>query len=595
MRTLLFSRHIFVIIVLGLFASCAKKDAQGPAVGFTRFAFKATNNQGLVTDVVGVINNDNIVVKLPAAADITQLVPAYDFDNPETIVYVNKMPQENGVSVVDFSQPVEYQLRGRASRRTYTVTVVKTASFTKFGFVHEKNDGVLFKDFTGTIAGLNVTVLVPVGTDLKKLRPDFETTPGATVKVNGTIEQSGTVFHDFTTPVKFELTDADTPTPAVFTVAVGFLTAPVWQKVNNESWPMETAVSGSARLAIHPVTNLPYIVFQLSKDATGTSLATADKKVVVIRNTGTAWEYVGGAAGFSDGDARDPVIAFDKTGVMYVAYRDYADVSANQQKVTVKKYEGSAWTTVGSSRFTPTKADYMSLGVDGSNKPWISLAKQETTSDPLGYEKRQLYTMKFDNNAWNVVAMTSKYLAAGTKLVTANDKFYMGIIDRTAGTQRLSAFEMLNNQWTAVGPTSFLNENKVASINITMAVGPDGTKYMAYQNASVSNSKAEYVMMYNGATWDRIGDEVNVKTASDIFALAVHPNGTLYFASLEPGLLSVRTFNKQTNNWNTAVTTLVNEAVSGVDMLVSNDGIPYVAVTLSSTNKIEVYKLDLPK
>jgi hypothetical protein len=595
-------------MLLCVLASCAKKEMPAPAVGFSSFTFKATNNQGLTTDVTGIIQDGNIVVKVPAAADITALVPTYGFSNPETIVYVNKQPQENGVSVVDFTQPVEFQLRGRESRGAFMVTVVKTAAFTKFGFRQQENAGLIFKDYTAVVKGLNVTVVLPVGTDVSKLVPYFETTTGATVKFNGTAEQSATTAHDFTNPVSFSLSDAEVLTPAVFTVTVTFLTSPVWQKVGQLSWPQEGIVSGSLKLAINPATNFPYITYQLSKDAAGVSYAAENKKIVVLGYSETGWEAIGAAAGLSEGDGRDPAIAFDKTGMPYVAYRDYSDpLSANQQKVTVRKYSGNAWSVVGGIRFTPSKTENLALGVDGNNMPWISVSKQDAAADASGFERRQLYTMKYDNTSWSVVGFPSKVLAGGgTKLLRVNDKLYLGAPDRTTGTQSVSAFELNGNQWSNIGPASFLADNKPLFTQMTLAVGLDGSKYAAYQNNSVANGKLEYILKYNGATWDKLGTPVNIGSGDERFGLAV--GSTVYFVYYKPATaigeaddaagLYVRSFNKQTNNWNTPVNIPLSDAsesLSGVDIAVSGDGIPYLAFGLTKSGKIEIHKLDLPK
>src|SRR5690606_10986872 len=117
--------------------------------------------------------------------------------------------------------------------------------------------------------------------------------------------------------------DAETPTPASFTVTVGFLTAPVWQTIGAKGFIPEAIVSGSLKMYINPVTQQPYITYQLTKDAAGTSLTDPDKKVVVYKYDGTNWSSVGSAAGVSDYRAVDPVLAFDKTGTVYLAYRDY--------------------------------------------------------------------------------------------------------------------------------------------------------------------------------------------------------------------------------------------------------------------------------
>jgi len=80
-------------------------------------------------------------------------------------------------------------------------------------------------------------------------------------------------------------------------------------------------------------------------------------KATVKKYNGSAWETVG-SAGFSDGQAID-LSLFVYNGEPYVAYAD----SYNGYKATVKKYNGSAWETVGSASFSDGQAGFTSLCV----------------------------------------------------------------------------------------------------------------------------------------------------------------------------------------------------------------------------------------
>jgi hypothetical protein len=248
----------------------------------------------------------------------------------------------------------------------------------------------------------------------------------------------------------------------------------------------------------------------------------------------------------------------------------------------------------------------MSIAVDGNNMPWISVSKQDAAADASGFERRQLYTMRYDNTNWTVVGFPSKVLAGGTtKLLLVNDKLYLGAADRTSGAQRVSAFEF-GTQWSNIGPASFAADDKPLFTQMSIAVGLDGSKYVAYQNNNVANGKLEYILKFNGTTWDKLGTPVNIGTGDERFALAV--GSTLYFAYYKPATaigeaddaagLYVRSFNKQTNNWNTPVNIPLSdpsETLSGIDFSVATDGIPYLAFSLTKSGKVEIHKLDLPK
>ena len=68
--------------------------------------------------------------------------------------------------------------------------------------------GIISPAATGVIAGTNITITVPYGTSPTALVASFATT-GASVKVGGTVQVSGTTTNDFTSPVVYTVTAAD--------------------------------------------------------------------------------------------------------------------------------------------------------------------------------------------------------------------------------------------------------------------------------------------------------------------------------------------------------------------------------------------------
>ncbi len=77
----------------------------------------------------------------------------------------------------------------------------------------------------------------------------------------------------------------------------------------------------------------------------------------------------------------------------------------------------------------------------------------------------------------------------------------------------------------------------------------------------------------------------------DNIALAVHPNGTLYFAHGDANGLKVQTFNNSTQNWNPAVTVQTG-VPDKITLRISEEGIPYIATVTDA--KLKVFKYDVP-
>lgn len=72
----------------------------------------------------------------------------------------------------------------------------------------------------------NITLSMPFGTDLSDLIAVFTTSPHALVKVNNTVQVSGTSANNFTSPVLYKVRSADETKLETYTVTVHFANAP---------------------------------------------------------------------------------------------------------------------------------------------------------------------------------------------------------------------------------------------------------------------------------------------------------------------------------------------------------------------------------
>jgi hypothetical protein len=100
---------------------------------------------------------------------------------------------------------------------------------------------------TGVINGLEISVTVPMGTDVTVLVATFTHT-GASVAVDGTAQTSGVTANDFTGSVTYTVTAADASTQEyVVTVTVSEVTSPQIAKVRRMvSEPATTTYSDAA-------------------------------------------------------------------------------------------------------------------------------------------------------------------------------------------------------------------------------------------------------------------------------------------------------------------------------------------------------------
>ena len=194
--------------------------AASPAKDLTAFAFLDAANPALAADVTATITGTAITATVPFATDVTALVAT--FTSTGASVAVGGTAQVSGTTANDFTSPVTYTVTAAdGSTEAYTVTVTLAPSpakaLTAFGFLDATNPA-LAADVTATITGTAIAATVPFATDVTALVATFTTT-GASVTVGGTAQVSGTTANDFTSPVTYTVTAADSSTEA-YTVTI---------------------------------------------------------------------------------------------------------------------------------------------------------------------------------------------------------------------------------------------------------------------------------------------------------------------------------------------------------------------------------------
>lgn len=168
-----------------------------------------------INGVAGTVNETNktIAITLPYSTDVTALVAT--FTTTGASVKVGSTVQTSGTTSNNFSDPVVYTvIAANASTQNYTVTVTVVSSLSKEITWFSLNNVV------GTINQTNRTIslTVPYGTSVTNLVASFVTT-GTSVGVGSTIQISGATANDFTNPVIYTVTAADSSTQ-YYTVTV---------------------------------------------------------------------------------------------------------------------------------------------------------------------------------------------------------------------------------------------------------------------------------------------------------------------------------------------------------------------------------------
>ena len=225
----------------------------------------------------------------------------------------------------------------------------------------------------------------------------------------------------------------------------------------------------------------------------------------VMKFNGSNWETVG-STGFSGEDAKEPKIVVDKSGTPYVAYVGIDSSSTTYGLVTVMKYNGSNWVTVGSSGFSNGLAAYSSIAIDTSGTPFVVYDD--------GANGSKATVMKYDGSNWVTVGSAGFSAGNAAKTCIAIDNGGMPCVvyeDRgtLSGTiflnGRATVMKYNGSSWINLGSPGFSAGDHIDYPSI--AIDPSGTPYVVYEDlpTSTSDYAPSTVMKYDGSNWVTVG------------------------------------------------------------------------------------------
>jgi len=184
--------------------------ASSSAKAITAFSFSNPSATGTIDE-----NTKTISVTVPYGTNVTALVATFITTGAE--VKVGNIVQESGTTPNDFTSPVAYTVTaadGSTAQYAATVTIAANSAkaITSFSFANPASTGFINEN------AKTISVNVPYGTNVTALIATF-TTSGAEVTVGNIVQVSGTTQNNFTSPVVYTVTAADSSTTQ-YTVTV---------------------------------------------------------------------------------------------------------------------------------------------------------------------------------------------------------------------------------------------------------------------------------------------------------------------------------------------------------------------------------------
>ncbi len=116
-------RNIMALSLVALIFSCSKSNQQNNSpASITSFSFSQSNNP-IPVNSSAAINGTNISIFLPPGTNPNALIPSFTLSD-SSMVRVNGIAQVSGVTPVDFSAPVSYNVTSVSGvTQNYTVTL----------------------------------------------------------------------------------------------------------------------------------------------------------------------------------------------------------------------------------------------------------------------------------------------------------------------------------------------------------------------------------------------------------------------------------------------------------------------------------------
>lgn len=202
----------FLILLLVAFVAGCGNDHNDAALSSAK-AITAYSINGATGIIDEAATPKTIAVTLPFGSSKTGLIA--EFTTTGTGVTIGAVAQTSGAMPANnFTYPVTYTVAAAdGSSTTYRVTVTVASNSAKAITAYSVAGQV-----SSTITGTAIAVIMPFGTNKTSLVATFSTS-GTGVTVLGTAQISGATPNDFTNPVLYTVTAADSTT-AAYTVTV---------------------------------------------------------------------------------------------------------------------------------------------------------------------------------------------------------------------------------------------------------------------------------------------------------------------------------------------------------------------------------------
>jgi uncharacterized protein YjdB len=251
--------------------------------------------------------------------------------------------------------------------------------------------------------------------------------------------------------------------------------------------------------------------------------------LTVRKYNGSTWTIVG-SAGFASTGATGLDIKTDANGTPYVAFCDVA----NGNRITVMKYDGSGWILVGSAGFSSATKTirYCKLAIDSVGNLYTAYTEYDG-----GDTYFDLTIQKFNGTSWASIGSPDQVLSLPGG--GGSDESNISLALDVNGLPWVAYPYYTNVRVAKYNGTSWSvgDVGTDFGYSVSLAISRNNIPYVSYYNAKVMAKK------YQGGSWTTIHDTGStIGTAIGYTSIAVDANEKVYLAyqtSIPPYFLGV--------------------------------------------------------
>lgn len=293
-------------------------------------------------------------------------------------------------------------------------------------------------------------------------------------------------------------------------------------------------------------------------------------KTVVKRLTDGKWVKLGGEPA-SAAYSRFMRLEVTPQGTPIVAFQDFG--AQGRGGITVRRFTDGEWATLGRPGFSAGQAAFIALAIAPDGTPWV--AYQDFSDQATG----GLSVQKFSQDKWQTLGRAgfsggeAHFIALA---IDARGTPYVAFRDFADRHNGASVFTFDGKVWQPVGDGAGLSPG--AATFISLALAPDGTPYIAYEDGGAENPATVRKLSDDGSHWGYVGQAWFTRSESEFTTIAFAPDGTPYIAYQDwlHGGLSVQKFDG--DEWQFVGEPGISPGeAEGISMVIAGDGSVFVA------------------